>query len=187
MLTEVDIVGYALSYSVIGSQSGQEQPFEIIERRDPIREKGNIFLFPAKAMPFFKNIQINIHPENNTLHFAIAVHQNGTATNLPYVAFENTKRTASNNQDGSKTGGIILYFDESHKFQRGCYVPPIAWDNFAIRLFLRRIPSDAFKSVYETQNTGGTPVKVWEIHYPPDIQPDLKYLKTGFPEIDQDL
>ena len=187
MLAEIDIVGYALSYSVIGSQSEREQPFEIIELRDPIREKGNIFLFPPKATPFFKNIQINMHPENNTLYFTIAVHQNGTATNLPYVAFENKKRTASNNQDGSKTGGIILYFDESYEFQRGYYVPPVAWDNFAIRLFLRGIPSDAFKSIYETQKTGGTPVKVWEIHYTPDIQPDLKYLKTGFPEIDEDL
>ena len=187
MLTEFDIVGYALSYSVIGSQSKREQPFEIIKLRDLIREKGNIFLFPAKATPFFKNIQINMHPENNTLRFIIAVHQNGTTTNLPYVAFENKKRTASNNQDSSKTGGIILYFDESHKFQRGYYVPPIAWDNFAIRLFLRGISSDAFKSVYETQKTDGTPVKVWKIHYPPDIQPDIKYLKTGFPEIDEDL
>ena len=88
MLTEVDIVGYALSYSVIGSQSERDQPFEIIELRYPIREMGNIFLFPPKATPFFKNIQINVHPENNTLHFTIAVHQNGTATNLPYVAFE---------------------------------------------------------------------------------------------------
>ena len=187
MLAEVDIVGYALSYSVIGSQSEREQPFEIIELRDPIREKGNIFLFPAKVTPFFNHIQINMHPENNTLRFTIAVHQNRTATNIPYVAFEDKKRTASNNQDGSKTGGIILYFDESHKFQRGYYVPSIAWDNFAIRLFLRGIPSDAFQSVYETQKTGGTPVKVWEIHYTPDIQPDLKYLKTGFPEIDEDL
>ena len=187
MLTEVDIVGYALTYSIIGSQSEQDQPFEIIQLRDPIREKGNIFLFPPKATPFFKNIQINMHPENNTLHFIIAVHQNGTVANLPYTAFFNKIRTVSNNQDGSKTGGIILYFDESHKFQRGYYVPPVAWDNFAIRLFLRGIPSAAFESVYETQKVGETPVKVWEIHYRADIQPDLKYLKTGFPEIDEDL
>ena len=66
-------------------------------------------------------------------------------------------------------------------------MPPIAWDNFAIRLFLRGIPSDVFKSVYETQKTGATDVKVWEIHYPPDIQPHPKYLKTGFPEIDETL
>jgi hypothetical protein len=109
MLTEFDAVRDSPVYSVIGSQSERDQPFEIIELRYPIRETGNIFLFPPKATPFFKNIQINMHPENNTLHFTIAVHQNGTATNLPYVAFENKKRIASNNQDGSKTGGIILY------------------------------------------------------------------------------
>jgi hypothetical protein len=86
-----------------------------------------------------------------------------------------------------KQGASSFMFDESYEFQRGYYVPPVAWDNFAIRLFLRGTPSDAFKSIYETQKTGGTPVKVWEIHYPPDIQPDLKYLKTGFPEIDENL
>ena len=187
MLTEVDIVGDALTYSVIGSPSEHDKHFEIIVLRDPIYEKGNIFLFPEKVTPFFRNIQIDMHPENNTATTAILVRKKGIAMTLPYVAFKNKKRTASYNQDGSKTGGIILYFDESHKFQRGYYVPPIAWDNFAIRLFLRGIPSDAFKSVYETQKTGGTPVKVWEIHYTPDLQPDLKYLKTGFSEIDEDL
>ncbi|MCY3742421.1 MAG: hypothetical protein OXH00_15505 [Candidatus Poribacteria bacterium] len=187
MLTEVDIVADALTYSVIGSPSEHDKHFEIIVLRDPIYEKGNIFLFPEKATPFFGNIQIDMHPENNTATTAILVRKKGIATTLPYVAFENKKRTTSENQDGSKTGGILLYFDESQKFQKGYYVPPIAWENVAIRLFLRGIPSDAFKLVYETQKTGGTPVKVWEIHYPPDIQPDLKYLKTGFSEIDEDL
>ena len=134
------------------------------------------------------NIQIDIHPENNTATSAILALKKGTATNLPYVAFENKKRTASENQDGSKTGGILLYFDESHKFQKGYYVPPIAWETFAIRLFLRGVPSDALKPVYETQKAGDpTAVKVWEIHYPTDIQTDPKYLRTGIPEIDAQL
>jgi len=119
-----------------------------------------------------------IPQETNTLISAIVVRHNGTATNIPYVAFYNKKRTASNNQDGSKIGGILLYFDEQQNFQKCYYVPPIAWDNFAIRLFLRGIPSDAFIPVYTNRKPGATAVKVWEIHYPPDIQPNPKYLVT---------
>lgn len=187
MITEVDIVGDSPVYSVIGSHSEQDESFEIVELRDTIREKEYLLLFPEKRISFFNSIQININPENNTLISAIVVHQNGRTTNIPYVAFYDKKRKASNNQDASKTGGIILYFHEQQKLQRCYYIPPIAWDNFAIRLFLRGIPSDAFKLVYEIQKTRETDVKVWEIHYPSDIQPNPKYLKTGFPEIDAHL
>lgn len=187
MHTEEDVVKGSLVYSAIGRPSEHDKHFEIIELRETLSHQEHLFMFPKKEMSFFNHIQINMHPENNTPVSAIAIRQNSIATDIPYVAYENKKRTASNNQDGSKTGGIILYFDESHKFQRGYYVPPIAWDNFAIRLFLRGIPSDVFKSVYEAQKTGATDVKVWEIHYPPDIQPHPKYLKTGFPEIDETL
>ena len=187
MLTAVDVTSGSRVYSTIGSHSEHAPPFKILNLRDIIREKEHLFLFPGKEISFFNSIQININPKNKTLISAIAIRQNGMGTNIPYVAFYNKKRTASNNQDGSKTGGIILYFDEQQKFQRCYYIPPIAWDNFAIRLLLRGIPSDAFKSVYETQKAGATDVKVWEIHYPPDIQPHLKYLKTGYLEIDKAL
>ena len=187
MLTEVDITKMAHAYSKIGRHSEQTPTFEIVEFRYITREKEHLFLFPTKETPFFKNIQMNISPETDTPTSAIALSQNGTRTNIPYVVFSGKERNTSNTQDGSKTGGIILYFDESHQFQKGYYVPPIAWDNFTIRLFLRGIPSDAFKPVYEVQQTGETDVKVWEIHYPPDIKTDLKYLKTGVPEIDMHL
>ena len=169
MLTEVDIVGEASVYSVIGSHSEQDQPFEIIELRETIREKEHLFVFPEKETPFFKYIQIDMHPENNAPLSAITVHHNTRATPIPYVAFYNKERSASRHQDGSKTGGILLYFDEQQKFQRCYYVPPIAWDNFAIRLFLRGIPSDAFKPVYETQ----TPLvrsHPWTCHRPRSCQ-----------------
>jgi len=128
-----------------------------------------------------------MHPENNTVTDAILARKKDPPATLPYVAFYHKKRTASENQDGSKTGGILLYFNEQQKFQRCYYVPPIAWDNFTIRLFLRGIPNDAFLPVYTIAKLGETEVKVWEIHYPPDIKPNPKYLKTGIPEIDAQL
>jgi len=167
MLTEEGVVRYAHINSSLGSRSEQEKPFEIIYLQEVIREQEHLVLVSERETPFFKNIQVDMHTETNRPFSAIVIRQNGTATNLPYVAYENKKRTAANDQNGSKTGGILLYFDEQQKFQKCYYVPPIAWDNFAIRLFLRGVSSDAFLPVYTNSKTGATTVKVWEIHYPP--------------------
>ena len=50
--------------------------------------------------------------------------------------------------------------------------------------FLHGRLSDAFLPAYPKKDFDGAPVKVWELHYPPDISTNGKYLKTGFPEID---
>ncbi len=50
--------------------------------------------------------------------------------------------------------------------------------------FLREQLSDAFVPAYPREQFTEANVNVWEIHYPPDIQTDLKYLETGFSEID---
>lgn len=44
-----------------------------------------------------------------------------------------------------------------------------------------------FLPVYPTQDFEKSMVKIWEIHYPPDIQPNPIYLKTKIPEIDAQL
>ena len=54
-------------------------------------------------------------------------------------------------------------------------------------VFLQGEWSEAFVPVYPTEGFEAASAKVWEIHYPPDIKTDLKYLKTGFPEIDAHL
>lgn len=53
--------------------------------------------------------------------------------------------------------------------------------------FLRGELSEAFVPIYPKQNFADAPVKIWAIAYPADIQTDVKYLKTGFPEIDDHL
>ena len=47
--------------------------------------------------------------------------------------------------------------------------------------------SDAFFLIYPVDNTVTSDVKIWEIRYPSDITTDVTYLKTGVPEIDNDL
>ena len=51
--------------------------------------------------------------------------------------------------------------------------------------FLRGELSAAFLPVYPKKNFADATVKLWAIAYPADIQTDPKYLKTGFPEIDE--
>lgn len=46
--------------------------------------------------------------------------------------------------------------------------------------FLRGEPSSAFLPIYPTENFTKALVKVWEIHYPPNIKPNPKYLATRF-------
>ena len=45
--------------------------------------------------------------------------------------------------------------------------------------FLRGQLSEAFVPVYPTENFGEAAVKVWALHYPPDIKPHPKYLATA--------
>ena len=59
--------------------------------------------------------------------------------------------------------------------------------DFVTTPFLREQQMDELRPVYPAGNFSKSPVKVWEIHYPPDIKPNVKYLQTGFPEIDKDL
>ena len=54
-------------------------------------------------------------------------------------------------------------------------------------LIRQHLSEDVFIPIYPTDNISEAPVKVWEIHYPHDIQPNPKYIKTGIPEIDAHL
>ena len=49
---------------------------------------------------------------------------------------------------------------------------------FVTNNLLRKQRSDVLVPVYPTKNFALSRVKIWEIHYPPDIQPNLKYLST---------
>ena len=53
--------------------------------------------------------------------------------------------------------------------------------------FLNGQLSKAFLPVYPAKAFDDADVNVWEIHYPPDIQRNPKYLLTGFQEIDDHL
>ncbi len=112
----------------------------------------------------------------------------GKKVKLPYISFRDNQRQPPmlGNLEG-KHGFVILYFDEHQHIDTADYIPRLGWNSFAIRVYVRGEWQDIFVPVYPAEGTETASVKVWEIHYPPDIQPDPKYLKTRIPEIDKEL
>lgn len=186
MFTEEEIISDAPVTSLIGSTASIDLQFEFTPLLLMSTEK-KVVGIPTKQTDFFKHIFFDIQPQTCTLRAATITLQNDETINIPWVVFYDKTRVHSKNTVGVKTGGVIIYFDEHQKFQKGYYVPPIAWNQFATRLFLRGISSSAFLPVYTKGKKGETDVKIWEIHYPTDIQPNPKYLKTGIHEIQAQL
>lgn len=79
-------------------------------------------------------------------------------------------------------GGVILYLDPEIRLQRAYYIPSIGWNSLTVKL-LRGEHSEAFKPVYPTDESNSTNIKVWEIHYPPNIETNEKYLTTKWEQI----
>ena len=79
---------------------------------------------------------------------------------------------------GFEGRGLILHFDFEGKPYIGYYVPPLGWESLAVKLFIRGEHSNAFVPVYPVDEEDMIKVKVWEIHYPPDMETDPKYLAT---------
>ena len=76
-----------------------------------------------------------------------------------------------------ENGGVVLYLDPEIRLQRAYYIPPIGWNSLTVKLF-RSEHSEAFVPVYPTDEDANRDTKVWEIHYPPDIETNEKYLTT---------
>lgn len=104
----------------------------------------------------------------------------GKIVNLPYVVFRKTQRESYliDTEEEYPYGGLALYFDEHTQLQKAYYIPSAGWKSLACRLYIHGQMQDVFTRVYPTDTSDLAPVKVWEIHYPPDIKPHPKYLAT---------
>ena len=83
----------------------------------------------------------------------------------------------SNNYVDLEKGGVALFLNPEIRLQRTYYIPPIGWNSLAFKL-LRGEHSEAFVPVFQTNENTGIDVKVWEIHYPPNIETNKKYRTT---------
>ncbi len=77
-----------------------------------------------------------------------------------------------------ENGGLVLDFDAQTQLSSAYYVPLLGWNSLAVKLFLRGEHTDIFVPVYPTDEGNAKDIKVWEIHYPLDIEVDEKYLAT---------
>ena len=63
-------------------------------------------------------------------------------------------------------------------FEKAYYISTLGWQSLAVRLYFLGEFADIFVPIYPTNGENTALVKVWEIHYPPDIKTDDKYLAT---------
>ena len=180
MLTEKDL-NHNGTYAFIG---GYENAKTFKQRRlhSTYKSRGGVQrLTGLKKTPF---AAITFDASNSA--FLRARLRNGKIVKLPYISFRDNQRQTSlhKNIEDNSHGFVILYFDEHQHIDNAYYIPLIGWNSLAVRLYFRGELQDAFVPVYPADNDPTASVKVWKIHYPPDIQTDRKYLETGIAEID---
>lgn len=182
MLNEHGILINSGSYSFIGSNENSDRMFKIhpLEREET--SIGSSYrLIPHRNSiiePFYildivrtahEKLTISATFENNSnISKEISIsHHHDIQTYLDFETF-----------------GAILHFDHHIRLQKAYSVPALGWNTLAVKLFFRGEHSDAFVPVYPINSEAPTRIKIWEIHYPPDIQTNAKYLATE-PEVPQ--
>lgn len=178
MMSAQDLFQGAKIHSSVGSDAKGDREFELIPLQMNAYENGTPFLGTVGKDTPFTLIDISHSAGNDTLITATAKLKNGDTVEIPYTVFIGETRIRSQKLTGVEKGGILLMFNEQRQFHQGYYVPPIGWNSLAVQLFFHGEASDVFVPVYPVDGNATSDVKVWEIHYPPDIHPNPKYLAT---------
>lgn len=190
MLSEHGILSNAGSYSFIGSDAESDRLFETHKLQYEVSPIGSPhrWVSPHKiaAETFYLLDIVNTEPRH--LEVTAVLGNNSVVSKEIYIPYHKDIQTSLD----FGTFGAILYFDQNKSYhlvrlQKAYSVPAPGWNSLAVKLYFREEHSDAFVPVYPIESDAPPKIKIWEIHYPPNIQPDPKYLKTGFPEIDDHL
>lgn len=190
MLTTKDVFENAKMYSFIGSDKSRDREFQRTRLKISRTTSGKPWqLSDEENTPF---TYIEAPSDINTT--SVRAHlKNGKTVKLPCIAYSDTFDKISPLFIASienPYGGILCVYSKFHEYlnlETASYISAMSWNSLAIKLFMRDTHSEAFTPIYPINENTKPHIKIWEIHYPPDIQPDVKYLKTGFPEIDKDL
>ena len=175
MLTKRGVTSRASNYAAIGSENN-DRHFDYTR----LLSLSNQRLSRTKQTPFLyiEAPDITSPPQCLTAYL-----KNGKLLKLPYLIDFETHRTAYKTPEvDTRYGGIILYYSENDRFKNSDYLPAVGWNSLAIRLYQRGELSDIFVPIYTTNGDDDAEFKIWEIHYPPDIQSDPKYLKISSSE-----
>ena len=179
MLMDQDMISRSRNYSSIGSDENGDRKFRtyrLTRTETPIgtphrmqsRDEECLLSFIDISRPTPETLAITpkFRDESNTPDATVqSVLSN--LTSQVFVDIEN--------------GGVVLYLDPEIRLQRAYYIPPIGWNSLTVKL-LRGEHSEAFVPVYPTNENAGIDVKVWEIHYPANIETNEKYRTTKWEE-----
>jgi len=196
MLTEWDLRAGSVDFSTVGSDANFDRRFQFHRMHSvemPLGAPHRMEIHDRNTKIALTSIELDVTlPKQVSVTALFTPDNKGSRAPLndpmkskivTQANFDNTTRHIAVDLGN---GGVVLYFNEHKHLKNAYYIPPIGWNSLAVKLFMRQEYSKAFVPVYPTDGST-TDVKVWEIHYPPDIKTDPKYLKTGFPEIDKTL
>ncbi len=172
MLREWGLIDRASTYSYIGSDEKGDKRFGFIH----LVQLGYKRLSRIEQTPFLYVEEPDIESPSE---FITARLKEGGRAQLPYVVFKGKKRhiyKTTNNEN--LHGNVILYYDENGDLERAYYISDLGWQSLAVRLYFLGDFSDIFVPIYPTNGEDTAPLKIWEIHYPADIETDEKYLAT---------
>ena len=190
MLTTDDVLKNALTYSSVGSNEKGDRLFQRTRLKISRTASGKPWRLSDPENTPFADIEAPSHITTTSVKARL---KNGTTVKLPCIAYSESLDKISPlfmDQIENPYGGILCVYSKHDKYlnlEKASYISPKSWNSLALRLFMRDTHSEAFTQIYPIDENIAPRVKLWHIHYPPDIQTDPKYLKTGFPEIDEEL
>lgn len=174
MLTERDLQHSGTYAFVGGYQKKNAKPFKPIPLEITTKHIGESQrLTGLKNTPFAALTFDAAKPNVLTARL-----RTGKLVKLPCVKFVGAQRqkTVLENIE-VPYGGAALYFNEHQQLEKAYYLSTVCWNSLAARLYFRGELTDMFVQVHPASDDAAN-VKVWEIHYPSDIQPNPKYLET---------
>ncbi len=176
ILTENEVL-HPQKTSFVGSDENRDRQFKMIQMqvRTPKGGSSKYRMIPTEENIVIKSIDVDFaKPVTITAKLKI-----GKDVHLPYIAISEQTDVERNLCTENENGGILRYFDEDAQSNTLYYIPPIGWNSLAVRLFFRGVESPHFVPVYPEKEFSTAKVKVWEIHYPPDIRAHPKYRATA--------
>lgn len=175
ILTETEVIRQSKDFSYIGSDSENDRYFKLVHL---VRED----------MPIGSPYRLRPHrPQETSFDFIDITQMTSKVLSVSMQFTDGTRvdkevryEPAGQNQvtGALMDGGLLLQFDTENRLQTAYYIPFIGWNSLAVKLFLRREQSAAFRLIYPTDADTRAKVKIWKIDYPSEIKTDDKYLAT---------
>lgn len=177
LLTEWGVTSRAHVYSALGSDESNDRQFGFY----PLQRAKTPIGSQYRIIPAHPNTPIAFVDFDKTATETLTLNtkfKNGHTQQLQIQNPTTLKMVSLEN------GGLALYFDKHARLEHAYYIPPLGWNSFAVKMFLRNEHSEAFVQVYPTdigkvfETEMPMKIQIWKINYPKNIQTDNKYLQT---------